>query len=294
MDSTRYVQEMEKRIPTLRMERGEYVGRLDGTYTVDVGGGRIPAAMMCPPPQVGDAVHVWCMNGQWFVMGMVVQPPSEGAVGFVTASDAQVITDDGTFMVPLFVGQTPASGDVVELGYGEQGLFILGRRSVAVVPPVAPPAPAVAGGARTTIFRATGSGSAKRGSDDWFTNEVHASASNVGVFVYGSKVRDTLAAAKSVAKVEIWLRTVRDSGNQPLIGVHPLERRAGPTPMIAQRKPLADPLNGWHDITEFAASLRAGGGVGFDGAGYTYFEGIPFDGKAGDNEAGRLRVRYTI
>lgn len=273
----------------VRVDQGVYVGRIDGVYAADVGGNRIPVTLTCPEPQINDRVHVWFMPGQVYVTGLVIPPPSEGTVGFVTATGAQVITDQGEYVIPFYAGQAPSSGQTVQLEYNAQGLRIAGALSTDVVAPIAPPAPVVSVVRQPDLFTATGSGSARRGTSNWWTNQVWASASNVGVYVYGAKVRQTLATAPPVRSVEIYLPVVRNRYGNMRLGWHALETRAGSTPTMQDPRVVG---GGWVDITDLAGRLASGGGIGFDGAGETVFQGIPMNGKPGDPQAGALRITY--
>lgn len=296
MDDTEIIRDELSKLPKFGALRGEYVGLIDGKHWVDVGGGRIPAALTCPIPQVTAKVHVWFMDGQPFVVGLVTPKATEGAVTTVGVNTVSVTTDTGDYAnLPYLVGFTPSSGDIVRILWGETGGIILGQPSDEIVQPPPPPAPGGTGGGLVQLlFTATNSGSAANGSSNWFTNQVHASASNIGIFTYGSKLRDNLRAADVFHTIEVYLTVVRDSGNQPLVGMQPLEDVAGVTPVVSDLTPLNDPLAGWKPLpTTFGPILAAGGGIGFDGAGFTYFGGVPVRGKPGDPQAGALRITFS-
>lgn len=287
-----YVKHELKRIPIVRITRGVYVGRVDGEPTVDVDGSRIPVALVMFEPPTASEVHVWGLQGHWFAVGLVKQPPTEGVISTVAAERVGVQTDSGEFLVPFLSTYTPSSGHVVKLGFDREGLHVIGQLSEEVVPRAAPPAPVgPVTSRRADLFLATSSGSAARGTSRWFTNQVFASASNVGIYAYGSKVRDTLQAAPPVERIEIYLPQVfnRAGSMAPRLGWHPLERRGGVTPTITAQREVS---SGWVDITDLADELRGGGGIGFDGAGYRIFAGIAMDGRQGDSQAGALRVTY--
>lgn len=266
--------------------------RLDGVRAlVDVGGGRdVPATLFGRIPRPNDTVHVWFVNGKPFVMGPSALQPFNGVV--VTANDdtATVTTEQGDYSGVPFFADALSSGDLVGLAWGESGPYVIGVSSLTPEPPeVRPDVPASAT-QRTEIFSATGSGSAANGSAFRSANGVvYASASQVGIYAYGSKVRDSLTGAASIDRVEIYLSATRDSGNLPLLGRHPLEAVAGTTPPITALRSLARPFNRWVDITDLGGALAAGGGIGFDGAGFAIFTGIGTD----PNQAGALRITYT-
>lgn len=265
--------------------------RLDGVRAiVDVGGGRIPAALFGRIPRPNDDVHVWFVNGKPFVMGPSALQPFNGVV--VTANDdtATVSTEQGDYTDVPFFGEGLSSGNLVGLAWGESGPYVIGVSSLTPDPPdTLPDAPAT-GSQRVDVFTATGSGSAANGASFRSANGVvYASASQIGIYTYGSKVRDSLAGASSVEKVEIYLAVTRDSGNLPQLGTHPLETVSGSTPTISNLRSLTRPFSRWVDITDLGGRLASGGGIGFDGAGFAIFTGIGSD----PNQAGALRITYT-
>jgi hypothetical protein len=265
--------------------------RLEGVRAiVDVGGGRIPATLFGAIPRPNDDLHVWFVNGKPFVMGPSALHPFNGVV--VTANDdtATVSTEQGDYTDVPFFGESLSSGNLVGLAWGESGPYVIGVSSLTPEPPVTVPDAPQAGVQRVDTFTATGSGSAANGSSFRSGNGVvYASASQIGIYTYGSKVRDSLAGATSVDKVEIYRAATRDSGNLPQLGTHPLEAVSGTTPTISNLRALARPFSRWVDITDLRGPLAAGGGIGFDGAGFAIFTGIGTD----PNQAGALRITYT-
>lgn len=270
---------------------GTMVRLESGRAIVDVGGGRIPAALATGViPRPADEVHVWFINGKPFVMGWSAPKPTTGVIATVGTDVVTVATELGNYPNVPFLGDQPSSGDIVSLAWGETGPVVVGISSLTpdepdVAPDVPPP-----GQQRVDVFTATGSGSAANGQAFRSgSGVVYASASQIGIYTYGSKIRDTLSGAISVDKVEIYLSATRDSGNLPLLGNHPLESVAGTTPQVTNLRPIPRPFNRWVDITDLRGALAAGGGVGFDGAGFAIFSGIASD----PTQAGALRVTYT-
>lgn len=266
--------------------------RVEGARAiVDVGGGRVPASLLGGRiPRAGDDVHVWFMNGKPFLMGVSTVQPFSGVVATTGVDVVTVSTEFGDLPGVPFLGEQPSSGDLVGLAWGEAGPYVIGVSSLTPDdPPVTPDVPNPTG-QRVDVFTATGSGSAADGrSFGTSTGAVYASASQIGIYTYGSKVRDSLAGAVRVDRVEIYLAASRDSGNLPLLGTHPLEAVSGPTPAISNLRQIARPFSRWVDITDLAGVLRAGGGVGFNGAGFAIFTGIGSD----PSQAGALRITYT-
>lgn len=264
--------------------------RLDGVRAiVDVGGGRIPASLFGRIPRPTDAVHVWFVNGKPFVMGPSALQPFNGVVVTANEDTATITTDQGDFTQVPYFGELLSSGDLVGLAWGESGPYVIGVSSLTPeVPPTTPDQPA-SGSQRVDVFTATGSGSAANGAAFRSSDGVvYASASQIGVYTYGSKIRDSLAGSSSVDKVEIYLSVSRDSGNLPRLGTQPLEAVSGTTPTVSNLRSLERPFSRWVDITDLRATLAAGGGIGFDGAGFAIFTGIGSD----PNQAGALRITY--
>jgi hypothetical protein len=265
--------------------------RLEGVRAiVDVGGGRIPVTLIGGRiPRGNEDVHVWFLNGKSFLMGVSTPQPTQGVIATTGADVVAVTTDQGNFEGVPYLGEQPSSGDIVALAWGEGGPVVTGISSLTPDDPVTPPDQPASASQRVDTFTATGSGSAANGRSFGNVNDVYASASQIGVFTYGSKLRDSLAGAVSIDKVEIFLTAKRDSGNLPQLGTHPLEQVSGVTPTISNLRPISRPFSRWVDITDLAKTLAAGGGVGFDGAGYAVFAGINSD----PTQAGALRVTYT-
>lgn len=278
-----------REIPKLRAYQGTYVGTVDGQDLVDLGGSRIPASWLCPIVPVGDVVHVWLIDTAAFVMAPVKPRPTEGVISTIAGDGltVSVTTDSGDFTgVPFLSDYAPSSGHAVALLQGARGLIVAGQLSTDVDPPVAPvpPPPAAAREEHEELFLASGSGSAARGSSNWFTRSVYASSSNIGIYVY-STVEATLARAISVQKVEIFLSSSSHRGNPPSLGSHDKRSVSGPTPTVANQRNVS-PGPGWFEITDLADELRAGGGIGFDGNGYTIF-------RPSGEQDGALRIKYT-
>lgn len=287
------IRRLEAEMPRIRVYQGAYVGRVDGQTFVDVDQAqRIPASLMFPPPPVGTDVRVWDLNGEWVIAGLVEQPPSEGVVSTIGGTRVTVITDRGEFSVPYQSTYTPSSGDTVQLTFNEQGLSVLGRLSEEITPTPVPAPPVVTTPRPADLFTATSSGSAKRGTSTWSTNQVVANPDSIGVYVYGSKIRDTLASGPTPTELWAYLPIVRNGYGQMRLGWHPLEERTGTTPTVSQLRTIDDVGDGWVDITDLIDSLKGGGGIGFDGAGDTVFQGVPVGGRSGDPQAGALRAIY--
>lgn len=280
----------------VRMFAGLMVDVEDGRAIVDIEGSHIPTLMHGPIPRVDDPVRVLFLDDQPYLWGVTYPQPQIGVVGTIGTGYVQVLTDYGTFEQVQSGGTTPTSGETVLLAWPETGPVISSILTAAPPPPVIPPTPDPVPKVMQTLFTATGSGTANEGGSNWWNRNPYASSSTRGIYTYGRKIRDTLKGAE-VLRIEVYLITVRDSGNQPRIGTHPLESVEGTAPEMDNLMSLTRPVNGWellfdHEdkVNGFADSLRSGGGVGFDGAGYTIFKGV---GVAPvDNQVGALRVTY--
>jgi hypothetical protein len=267
---------------------GKMVRLEGGRAIVDVGGGRIPASLFGRIPRPGDDIHIWFMDGKPFVMGPSTLQPFSGVIVTVSGDTATVTTDVGDYPGVPFLGATLSSGDLVGLAWGENGPYVIGKSSLTPDAPPVPPDPTGPVTQRVETFTATGSGSGPTNGSFGNVNDVYASASQIGVYTYGSKVRDALSGNQGIDKGEIYLAAKRDSGNLPLIGTQPLESIGGATPVVSNLSTIGRPFSRWVDITSLMPTLAAGGGIGFDGAGYAVFTGINSD----PNQAGALRITY--
>lgn len=283
----------------VRMLTGKMVQMSGGRAIVDVEGSRIPALLSGPVPQPDASVRLLFVGAQPVIIGVTTLRPDVGTVGTVGTDYVQVITDQGTYEGVKFLGTIPSTGNQVLLTWTQwtQVPVVVGVFGAAPVEPPVPPAPEPPQPVvKRDVFTATGSGTANEGSSRWWNPNVYASSSTRGIYTYGRKIRDTLRDAEPL-RVEMYLITLRDSGNLPRLGTQPLESVSGSAPTVSNLIPLPRPINGWELIFDaeskqngIAAALKAGGGIGFDGAGYAIFKGKGV--QPVDDQVGALRVTY--
>lgn len=281
----------------VRMLTGRMVEMVSGRAIVDVEGSRVPALLTGPVPRPEDSLRLLFVGAQPYVVGVTSLRPDMGVVGTVGADYVQVVTDQGTYEGVKFLGTIPTSGDQVLLQWTQYAPVVVGVFGAAPVEPPAPPPPEPPQPkVRREVFTATDSGTANEGGSNWWNPNVYASSSTRGIYTYGTKLRDSLAGAE-ILRIEIYLIALRDSGNLPRLGTQPRESVSGSAPTVSNLISLPRPIRGWElifDATEkpngIADAVKAGGGVGFDGAGYAIFKGKGV--QPVDDQVGALRVTY--
>jgi hypothetical protein len=133
------------------------------------------------------------------------------------------------------------------------------------------------------VFTALDSGQYAKGGGSTQSNDVYASASTRSLWVYGTKIADTIPDGAVIRSVSINVAPLRDDGNSPRFGTHPHASMPATAPTIGNLTSIAKP-SGWVALpTSFGDLLKTGAalGIGVDGAGYAIFRGTQKDGQSG-------------
>lgn len=267
---------------------GRYVGVVGGQAIVDIDQSRFPTTFLTGfLPVPNDPVHVWSVNGMWFLVGPASGRPSFGVVTTVTGGRVTVTSDFGNFTMP-HIGAAPTSGDTVGISW--PGPVCLGRLSVQPDVPVTPTDPGSGGGLlKDATFMAVDAGSTDRGSARWWTGQPWASSSTYGAWFYGTQIKDTVPAGSAVESMEIFIRRVQDQGDAPRFTLHTSAYKGG----VPGMSPYLtwDPPNGWNQVPAGWASALIGGG-GYWGVGLNQGGWNKFASLAEDGFSGALRIKW--
>lgn len=268
---------------------GVFVSQVGNIATVDQASSRLQVKSVTQTPCLpGDAVRLEWRGDELVMLGPTVP---RAAVGKITATGnpATVEYPAGsgvTAVLPVMNGATLAVGDLVFLDWSTAGL-IVGRINIPVAPEVPDDPSGPGGGTRTERFYAIDSGSFQSGYG-WRTNDVWSSASNIGAWFYGSKIRDTIPDNASIQSASIVLPLRERLGAAPF-GRHSAEQKPSGSIAIVSTGSLPN-LSGEVSIpTGLIDHLKSNpGGLGFDFGGKNIWTGTQNDG-----ESGRVTVTYT-
>lgn len=272
----------------VRRVPGFFRGMDGNRAVVDFGGGRVPADMaMDGIPPVNEPVWILLIdNRDPLVLGYSVPKPG---IGTVVAVDGNIATVDTVFgNIPVGMLAIVNVDDVVLLTWNERGGTILGPWVSPSDPGVDPGAPG--GGVKEYFpeFTAVQSGSWRGGR--YWTPQVRAGDTNQGVYVYGTKIPDTIPSNASIKSVEIYISPASLAGSTPNFALHSLGSLSG-APSFGPQAAIGVGGTGWLPLpTSWGDLLKRGGGylgVGVNHGGNSIFN------PAGTGQAGNIRIRYT-
>ena len=278
---------------TIDARLGAFVGIESGRALVDVGGGRIPVSTFGPIElEVNEACHVWFVNGVPFLMGPSALKPGFGTVTAVDGSWVTVLTSAGVHTGPFFSGYTPVVGNIVKIdwSYPAAVAWVLSAVPDEIAPP---PAPGGSSGVKVQTFKAVAAGSQYRSGGAWWQPQVWASNSLRGIWVYGSKIPDTIPAGATIAKVEVYVSPAQIFGADPNFATHVYKTLPGGVAGFASGDYPIPIKAGWVTLpVSFGNALKRGGGafgIGVNQGGFNKFNSL-----AADPMSGALRIRYTV
>ncbi|MFF9565723.1 hypothetical protein ACF1AJ_20410 [Leifsonia sp. NPDC014704] len=270
----------------VRVLQGTFVAAAASGYTVDVGGGRIPADLgTAYLPEVNEIVWVWAIDDKYFVMGPVTPKPDRGTVVSVASGIATLTTALGTVTAP-YSGSTPSAGQVMKLAWHGGPFASLMSTSPPPPAPPAPPAPATT--THVDDFYAIDAGSYRAGSG-WWTPQVRAGDTNFGAWFYGTKIADTIPATAQIKRVLLYLSPASIGGANPNYALHPHPSKPGGAPALTTFTSGLPATTGDLDLpTSVGDALKAGGGSA--GVGINHGGNSIFNSLAADGLSGRIRI----
>lgn len=270
---------------------GRYVGNAGINALVDLGDQRVPVQFATPwVPSVNEPVWVDSIDGVLRLTGPTTPKPGVGVILTITGTIALVRTDFGDFSMPAAPSDPmPTSGDTVGISWSSQPWCTL---LVDVPDPGAPPPNPGGGGGQvmSAEFRAVDAGTT-HSNGDWWQAEVWAAENNVGAWMYGTAIKDTIPASAAFVSLEIYVNYNQRYGNSPNWALHNLASKSG-VPSFGGSTPWA-PGEGWQtppDAAGWFNALKAGGshwGVGVNHGGFNKFASRTQDGATG-----ALRIKW--
>jgi len=248
-------------------------------FSVDVGGGRIPAQWATDYlPDINEDVAVQWIDGVPYVVGPTRPQPTQGTVVSVGGGLVTVTTTFGDLTIPYNAALTPVAGQVLHL----IGKYADSVMSTSPAGGVAPPAPVTGTQTHTDTFKALDAGS---WNGSWSSSRLWASNTYLAAAWYGSKIPDTIPASANVLEVRVYVSPVQIQGNAPIFALHADMSRPGGAPAFSS--PTAESIiPGWgddkHNIlpNTFGDALKNGGGmagIGFDHGGYNIMHSLNED-----------------
>lgn len=285
-DEPEVILELFKNKSKVQLLPGNYRG-LDGLrVVVDFDGGRVPAhPTTAYRPEVNEPVWVAVVDGVAFMLGPTVPKPADGTYVSDSGGVATVATDIGDVEATYLSGASFTPGDELKLFWSD-GCHILGKKSTSVAAGQVPPPGGSEASRFVKTFTAIDSGSYQSGYG-WRINDVWSSASNIGAWFYGTKIRDTIPDNAVIVSAEIYLPLLKDLGAAPF-GRHDQASKPGGAVTITATSTLPG-KSGWVSIpTSLIDELKVNtGGLGFGLGGYNIWAGTQKDGQSG-----AVRVTY--
>lgn len=265
---------------------GVYVSTDGVRATVDVGGGRIPADFCGYQPEVGEGVWVLFVDGTVTLLGPSQLKPGRGTVKTVPANNkVKVTTTAGEFNLPYSAGLSLSVGQKVKLGGWNDGGFVYSVMSTSPPANLPPEGPAPDGADHVVVFTAVDAGSYDT---RWWTGQVWASDHNLGIWVFGTKIADTVPDTASILGIDIYISAAQLQGDPPNLAVHAHTVKPAGAPVLGA--PAAVRVApGWNALpTTFGDYLKAtAGGIGCAHGGYNIFNSL-----AADAQSGALRIHW--
>jgi hypothetical protein len=274
---------------------GTFAGSQGSLAKVDVDGVRLTVPMVGQNwPILGDTVRLLRVGKQTLLLGPTLARPTVGRVSATGSPRVTVEYPAGSGVTQLMgypKGASPVVNDVAVIDWSSGGTVVAFVTAAAGL--VAPTDPTPPKGAQQfrQVFTALDSGSYAKGGG-LQANDVYASASRRSLWVYGSKIADSIPDSARIDAIGIYLPLLSDqAGNRPMLGTHGNASMPSTSPTIANLTSIANPSGGVPLPTSFGDLLKTGAamGVGADGAGYAIFRGTQKDGQSG-----ALDITYTV
>ena len=191
----------------------------NGFVTVNIGGTEQRMQWVGSAPWVGDRVRVVSAGGSVFCMA--VYGTALGTVITTSGGRATVVGDDSVEYVYPHVGSAPANGARVRLDHAGRGVpagtYSVEPADSEFVPPPPPPAPP--GGSGSAWFNPAWSGNWRPG---FAGSAVEISSSRMGMYGYGTQIRDTVPDSATVVVAQLHLAQNWDNypGVNNSMGLH--------------------------------------------------------------------------
>lgn len=273
---------------------GVFAGNEGKLALVDIDGRRLSVLYVGQQwPIPGDTVRLLRIEKQMVVLGPT---DARATVGKVTATGAPKCTVEypaGSGVTQLMgypKGATPVVGDIAIIEWPSGTVVAFVTAAAGLLAPADPTPPPGTQRFRQ-VFTALESGSYAKGGG-LQSSDVYASASRRSLWVYGSKIANTIPDNAVIEDIGITLPLLSDqAGNRPMLGTHTNATMPSTSPTIANLTAIASPSGRVPLPTSFGDLLKTSAalGIGADGAGYAIFRGVQKDGQSG-----ALDITYSV
>lgn len=204
-----------------------------GTANVNIPGSTVDIPMLVPPV-VNARCYVGFLANRPVCLGPVALPPLVTATASASGGLVSVTGDDGQKYTVAADGFTISSGDRLVVHWGDRGGFVIGKQSAdPLTGTVIGGGGNVPGGGQqsrtfNSIASGSQSGSGSSGSGNFWTNDVYASDVNVGAWIFGTQIADTIPDSAVIDAIAIGVNQIDGSGGtSPNFGLHGLSSRSG-------------------------------------------------------------------
>lgn len=273
-------------LPRVSREIGTFVSTDGVRAMVDFGGGRVPADLAGYLPSVNEDVFILRVDGALTVLGPSKLKPDQGTVLTAPTGDrVTVMTAIGDVSCIYPSGMALSSGQQVKLFWQGDFGFVLDVMSTTPPPPTPPPAPDPGVPTGSQVFTATQSGS--HNGSRWYTGQVISADSSLGIWTYGTKIRDTIPAGVITKSLEIYISVAQVNVGAPInFAAHGYGSVDGaPAPSFVGSFPATPSGTGWLSLDPSLGNyLNAGGGylgVGVNHGGWWFLNDLNSDAMSG-------------
>jgi hypothetical protein len=261
---------------------------------VNINGGQVSVPMVGDAPFPGENVWVAQLGEQYLCLGHVPRATTGTTTGTASGGRISVTADDGRTITVPYVGTAPASGARVVIARDANGV-LMGTMSAepAGVEIYLPPS-AGSGGAPggreggDATFNPTDSGTWNGSS--YYLRDVHCSANERGIWVYGTQIADTIPDDATITTCRIYIDEFfnRFPGTLATLGTHTKKTKSGPPDVSGSLQIPAG--SGWRDIRTYANALKTGAalGIGTNLGGYHKFS------RGGVHNSGAIYMEWSV
>lgn len=251
-----------------------------GTARVNVPGSTVDLPMLVVPV-VNARCYVGFFANRPIVLGPVAMPPLVTATGVPSGGLVKVTGDDGQNYTVAANSFTIAAGDRLVVQWGDRGGFVVAKESADPLTGIPINGGGnVPGGAQqsrsfNSIASGSQAGSGGSGSGNFWTSDVYCSDSNLGAWIFGSQIADTIPDSAVIDAIAIGVtQTGGWGGSDPTFGLHTLGSLSGViTPTSAVGVPGGSGAKGLP--LSFGDALKTGAALGIatDHGGYWIYSG---------------------
>ena len=287
-DPDKKIRDELAKVPRVSREIGTFVSTDGVRAMVDFGGGRVPADFAGYLPAVNESVFLLRVDGALTIIGPTSMKPDQGTIVTAPADNrVNVLTAAGQFSLLYDNELTLSSGMQVKLLWQGDFGYVLSVMSTTPLPPTppAPPPPAPGNSSGSQVFTATESGS--HNGSRWYTGQVVSADSSLGMWAYGTKIRDTIPNGAITKSLEVYISIARVNVGAPInFAAHGYgDVTNAPSPSFVGSFPATPGGTGWLSLDLALGNfLNAGGGylgIGVNHGGWWFLNDLNTDPMSG-------------